>query len=301
MRRDLWEVTESAFLPAPLAVVSKVFPLIKEKVDLKRYATSVTRTTGLRFPDPVMLAVVQSSDSMRRYFANWLAIRTAWIQHVIAHPSAESPTSKEWRAFLLSMPADRNCEKTTASAQERSRALKLFHEVLPVDASGISWAGDTSVTFRNDTVKVFKSISPAQACVITWELCELHFQFDLLAMDQALVPTKWKESPAEREAIWHAIFPEKTLGDAWDAPLPITDNGVMRTSDLHDKFSMLNALARLLSAWPGAPQLFHAPIAPSLSNEQVQGAMADLMGFYVKSFYQQNGRPPICPRHLPVA
>ena len=116
MKRDLWEVPENVFLPTPIPVITTLLPRLKRKVDAKKLPTPTTNTMGWRFPDPGMLTAVQSVDTMRRYFSNWLAIRPAWIEHVIANPFS-LPTSKLWRAFLLSTLADLNCDKTTESAR----------------------------------------------------------------------------------------------------------------------------------------------------------------------------------------
>ena len=136
--------------------------------------------------------------------------------------------------------------------------------------------------------------------MITWELHELHFQFDVLALDHLLVPTLWRDLLAEREALLREVFPLKAIGNAWDAPLSMQDNGIFRAMNEHDKFSMLNSFARLLSAWPSAPRYFCDPITPSLGNDKVNGAIAELLDFYVKTFYHHNGRPPICPRYAPL-
>ncbi|KAN0101362.1 hypothetical protein V8E55_001346 [Tylopilus felleus] len=301
MQRDLWDVVENTYLPSPLDVMEGAFVRIKSKLGDKEYKSVINPPTPLRFPDPVMMAVVQSPDTMRRYFANWLAIRTTWTQLLIANLSAtETLTSKEWRAFLNSTPADLESTKATTSAQGRLNVLKRLHNVLPDNATGMTWAGDDKVTFRNHVVKVFKSIPPPQARAITWELCELHFQYDLLAMDREMVPKKWEELPAEREALWREVCPEHTLGGSWDGPLPTAENGLMRTVNERDKFQMLNAFARLLSGWPGAPKHFaHHPITPTFDVTTLYGARSELMTFYTKKFYQHNGRPPIFPRHLP--
>ncbi|KAF8549721.1 hypothetical protein OG21DRAFT_1525617 [Imleria badia] len=178
---DFWEVAENVFLPAPITVVSAVFPYIKAMVEGKKITTQAKEATGC-------------PDVMHHYFANWLAIRPAWIQFVIMHhPHPQHPRF------------------------------------------GISWGGDNSVPFRKDTVQVFKSIPPAKVYAITWEFY------------QALVPTKWRDSPDKQEAIWWDIFPLKMVGDMWDALLPTENNGVLHTLDEHDKFHMLNALAHLLS------------------------------------------------------
>ncbi|KAG6380177.1 hypothetical protein JVT61DRAFT_8266 [Boletus reticuloceps] len=299
MQRDAWEVLESVYLTAPISPVFGVFARLKALVDSKKLKMHAEGVIRWRFPDPGMLTAVQNPDTMRRYFGNWLAIRPMWIQHVIAHPSSMPPTSKIWRAFLNSSPADLTSTKATESAKERLRALDEFHAVLPASASGFTWAGDDSVAFRNEAIKLAISISPAQARAITWELCELHFQFDVLAMDQALVPAHWRDNPDAREALWCAVFPLKTIGNTWDAPLPNRESGVLRAMDEEDKFVLLNGLARLLSAWPGAPSHFSSPITPSLGTAKVQGAMSEMLAFYVKIFYLHNGRPPVCPRCLP--
>ncbi|KIJ58686.1 hypothetical protein HYDPIDRAFT_33928, partial [Hydnomerulius pinastri MD-312] len=240
-----------------------------------------------------------------RYLANWLAIRPAWIARVTSDPATVPPTPNDWRLFLNSVPADSlpllPSQKQTASAVNKRETLQRFSAALPTDITGSTWAGNDTIKFRDQTPRVFSAFPIIITQGILWELSELSFRYDLLALDHHLVPERWRDAPAEREELWRAVFPSEIIGDMWDAPLPTSNAGVFQGGNLRDMdyIRYLNAFTRLVSAWPGAQPHYKIPLTASFGDSTLWNASAELILFYIKTFFTYTGRAPVVPRRVP--
>ncbi|KIJ07844.1 hypothetical protein PAXINDRAFT_18991 [Paxillus involutus ATCC 200175] len=133
---------------------------------------------------------------------------------------------------------------------------------------------------------------------ILWELAELSFRSDLLALDKALVPQLW-DAPT-RKAQYLVVFSSEVIGGMWDTPLPQQHQGLfwgtlsnLRALDFADAFRLL------LSAWPSAPRGIEEPLLVTIPQNKLQKKVNMLMEFYVQTFFFSTGRPPVVPRGYP--
>ncbi|KIJ59574.1 hypothetical protein HYDPIDRAFT_33102 [Hydnomerulius pinastri MD-312] len=171
-----------------------------------------------------------------------------------------------------------------------------------VPAGASTWAGDRTVGFRGTAVQISSLADPSLPLVraILWELAELSFRSDLLAVDKAIILQLWDENSAEREATYNAIFPSEVVGGTWDAPLPTSHVGLFigRFSD-PAVIGYANAFQRLMSVWPDAPVWFSEPLVVSMPERDINRKAFGMMLFYVETFFFSTGRPPVVPRQYP--
>ncbi|KIJ08144.1 hypothetical protein PAXINDRAFT_18695, partial [Paxillus involutus ATCC 200175] len=189
-----------------------------------------------------------------------------------------------WCMFLNSQPGDTT--STTRAGAKKVEARAFFADALGDVPDGAStWAGDATIASLAD---------PPLPLVhaILWELAELSFRSDLLALDKALVPQLW-DAPI-REAQYLAVFSSEVIGGTWDTPLPQQHQGLFwgalsnpRALDFADAFRLL------LSAWPSAPRGIEEPLLVTIPQNELQKKVNMLMEFYVQTFFFSTGRPPV--------
>lgn len=270
---------------------------------LQKASRDETRVThrlpaGYRYPEPTVFANVGAPASRKRYLANWLALRPTWLARIAAEPTV-LPTPPMWRMFLNSQPGDTT--STTRAGAKKAEARAFFADALGDVPDGAStWAGDATVGFRGTAVQIASLADPPLPLVhaVLWELAELSFRSDLLALDKALVPQLW-DAPI-REAQYLAVFSSEVIGGTWDTPLPQQHQGLFwgalsnpRALDFADAFRLL------LSAWPSAPRGIEEPLLVTIPQNELQKKVNMLMEFYVQTFFFSTGRPPVVPRGYP--
>ena len=142
-----------------------------------------------------------------------------------------------------------------------------------------------------------ESVDEELVPLILWELAELGFRHELLALDRLLVPHRqesWRE--VEREELLSRIYPDKNAF----APTRIP----VRPSGLADAYTFkrvdyLEAFRRVLMRWPGCPNSIATdPIYRNWTEADILAAERAMVSFYVHTFVAYSGRAPMVP-HLP--
>ncbi|KAF9234577.1 hypothetical protein BU15DRAFT_65573 [Melanogaster broomeanus] len=264
---------------------------------------------GYRFPEPVVFAVVLVSDSRKQYLANWLALRPLWLGRIANQPHLPVPGPKVWHAFLNSTLAAATPSTATSSTaiitlsmECKSAAVQFFGEHLADMGTASTWAGDISINFRGNTIKLATLADPPLQLIqgILWELAELSFRYDLLTLDKFLIPQLWADSPHERQVAYDSVFPSEVVGGTWDAPLPTESVGLCHSDIRADHFlPFINAFRTLMSHWPSAPALMGQPLLEPLADTTLNNKVGEALRFYVESFFVNTGRPPVVPRRMP--
>ncbi|KAF8833767.1 hypothetical protein BDN67DRAFT_985805 [Paxillus ammoniavirescens] len=273
--RDRWIEVDHSLLPPKQNGWASA--LQKASRDEKRITHQLA--PRYRYPEPTVFANVGAPASCKRYLANWLALRPAWFARITAEPTV-LPTPPMWYSVLNSQPGD--AASTTKVGIKKAEARAFFANALGDVPDGAStWAGDATVGFHGTAVQIVSLADPPLPLVhaILWELAELSFQSDLLALNKALVPQLW-EAPT-RQAQYSAIFSSE---GALNNP---------RALGFADAFRFL------LSGWPSAPRGIEEPLLVSTPQNELQKKVNMLMEFYVQTFFFSTGRPPVVPRGYP--
>ncbi|KIJ10619.1 hypothetical protein PAXINDRAFT_16389 [Paxillus involutus ATCC 200175] len=138
---------------------------------------------------------------------------------------------------------------------------------------------------------------------ILWELYELNFRYELYALDRVMAMELWASSFTERCALLHSIFPGDSGLLMWDDSLPKQDSdvglGAGSWKELHpwvDKFQ------ELLSVWCDAPSRLSSLLGDPVADHDNQVAhltMQSATNFYVQTFFDHFGKPPVVPHVYP--
>ena len=134
--------------------------------------------------------------------------------------------------------------------------------------------------------------------LVLWEMFELGFRYELLALDRYLVPIRQGSfGEVEREELLGRVFG----GDLYClSDLPEEPVGLCSPHP-HRRATALEAFRRVLSRWPGCPETIHGatPISTAMDDKEIMGLETILVRFYVNRFFTESGRAPVVPHSFP--
>lgn len=223
-----------------------------------------------------------------------------------------------WRDFLNTI--DTNWLSSTKSASSKSAVLDILGEDIVQAAPGVTVALD-QITWRGIQVSVstsylsFLSISFCVMqirvsslsdpplwlmCSLLWELYELNFRYELLALDQAVVPHFWTtdETRLTRQTLLYSIFPGESGLLMWLAHLPQESCELgMCANSMKIALPYVNNFRQLLSAWPRAPPRLQSPTKlDDQGNNECFAVFLTACQFYVQTAFDFLGQQPYLPR-----
>ncbi|KAF9230549.1 hypothetical protein BU15DRAFT_83492 [Melanogaster broomeanus] len=259
---------------------------------------------GYRFPDPPLLVTSDNPRRKKLFIANWLTSRPLWMSRVDHDPPAKFPSPQMWRDFLISIQAE-NVETTpsgTFAATSRRAALEVFGEDVVVRTRG--WRTGDTVSWRGMDIS-FDSLADPPVLLakqILWELYELNFRYELYALDRVMAPELWASCFTERRALLHSIFPGDSGLLMWDdtLPKPSSDMGLCSATWI-DARPSVDKFRELLSVWCDAPSRLSAPLGDLPDNQAAHLTMQSASDFYVQTFFDHFGRPPVVPHVFPFS
>ncbi|KAG1855014.1 hypothetical protein F4604DRAFT_1932454 [Suillus subluteus] len=280
--------------------------------DSSRVRTPYVIDRGYRFPKPGLLFGPKLPERLQGYIATWLACCPLWIRWVDHHPPHNYPSPQLWRDFLGSgisaqsqaaAPKGKAPKKKILTVAEKRKGMMkdLFRDDM-VDSHGDLFAPEGMVEFHGEQVPVASLTHPPQllAQKITWELFELGFRYELRDLNRHLAKGCWAEDPVGCEQLLHAIFPGEAGLVMWSEPFP-TDNYGMWNNTLIGVLPYLESFRQLLCSWDYVLPLLTSPlIQENFTDTKWWEVMHAATVFYVQTFFNHFGRPPVVPHLLPL-
>ncbi|OJT13751.1 hypothetical protein TRAPUB_9706 [Trametes pubescens] len=287
--RNKFEHFEHAYMPPALEAWQHAMAC----VDLSHPARPSSEIWGYWTPEPALF-LAANEDRANRYFMNWLRLRTGWL-YLLRIPDVRvtSLPGQWWRDVLYGEVAT-IVNDTTRNGRRAIQIRQAFGEIFA--DSDYDLASTTTVDWHWRRITTLnKALCPA----IIWELCELGFRHELLALDRLLVP-RHEGSHAEetRDELLAHVFPDASPYCVTTIPT----EGVGLSAELpYRRAPYLEGLRNVLSRWPRSPNSIHAavPITTALSVEEIVRRERELIAFYVQTFFEQSGRAPIIPTQVP--
>ncbi|KAH0831330.1 hypothetical protein J3R83DRAFT_13979 [Lanmaoa asiatica] len=306
--RDKWKEVRMPEMPTPLPIWENAMKRVdKDPSRLKK--DMVDR--GYRVPEPAILISGQTPERRQLFMTNWLAIRPLWISRLDHDPPVQFPTSQLWREILHKAPSKEELEAAPESCMGNKTAkgrklavLEIFGDVAPAMVQGSSFAPTKTVEWRGKEILIASLTNPPPRLIraILWEIYEIGWRYELCALDQALNPSLWAEHRTERVSFMHAIFPGSSGLVLWSEPLPSKAGDLGLTDSFADNVRVLRSLCVLLSTWLGAhPSFSYIPsFDGQFKQAQVYETMSRACEFYVQTFFDHFGHPPLLPHHFPL-
>ncbi|KAG1883465.1 hypothetical protein F4604DRAFT_1983247 [Suillus subluteus] len=275
--------------------------------DLSRVKPTHARMDeGYRLPDPGLFVNVLSSQSLKKYLANWLACRESWLKHVYMSPPSPLPRSQSWRDLLIMQPTPQPSSSSGQMPSGKTGKSKAKLDVFFGDELSLLrqfWTGSQMLQWRGQKIEAAMLENPPHHLVqqIIYEICEQSFRYDLLELDEHLAGHMRldQEAKKRRMELLHGIFPQHAL-TMWDKDFSTRNDG-LNAESFHDALPYFENFRQVLIAWDGAPQDLKQPFTESMPEGEKWQRMKQCALFYVQSFYNNTGRPPVVPHILYAA
>jgi hypothetical protein len=252
---------------------------------------------GYIFPEPAMFLRTKTVERQETYFKTWLKYRSALIYRVTSKDFMATPMpTSVWRDVLsyedtqAARDSSSGQSKDTKSSQLRQHALDLLQNCIEVDDVTLIGLERGEVKWNGKVVEVLSNDEREE---VLWELSELNFRFELLALHSRATSSADK-NPQELIA---ACFPGCNFQSLLVANLGMA-NRDLADGNWEEKALHLHALKRLMMMWQGdVPSIIKVEKFQWLERDirDLEDAVAS---FYVKSFYNYFRRAPIVPRGL---
>ena len=181
--RDKFDVYESPLMPLPIPSWRDALRAVK------RDETPASYNTRYLFPEAAIFA---STNETRRakFFATWNVFRPACILRVFSADSLASPLSgQQWRDFLLDGLLEHSCEPNLVRQREQAKAI--FADALD----------ELQITPCPLPSNHFPTVPIDEAQKVLWELTELNFCFELLALDRCASASSSQQNEHKRQAM----------------------------------------------------------------------------------------------------
>ena len=247
---------------------------------------------GYVFPEPALFISVQNKERQDAYFQSWLKFRTAMIYRVSTHDSTVSPSPNSLWCNLLAFELigkNKAGSSSTKSSKLWETAQQFMNDSLMADGVEFAESNGGQLMWNGGIITSFSDCEHEE---ILWELAELSFRFELLALD-ARVTTSTND---DRQELIRACF----LGGA-SASLLVADLGTanhgLRNAHWEPRAVYLHAL-KVMTTWKGEVPPIILAEKVRWTEREIEDLEGEITRFYVKSFYDHFGRAPITPRRL---
>ncbi|KAG1844543.1 hypothetical protein DFJ58DRAFT_844036 [Suillus subalutaceus] len=297
--RDKWSDIDHPYMP-PMNSFFKIALEDANKDIIRIKHPRDKMDDGYSLPDPGLFVNVLSPQSLVKYLANWLACRPTWIERVYDERPRPLPRAQNWRDFLISQHAQEPSNTRTSGKTSKSKAATalLFQKEVPVLRA--LWAGPTNVHWRGKDIAISTLDNPPAdlARQIVYEICEQSFRYELLDLDEHLGrdARKDKEARKERMELLRSIFPSKSL-KVWNRDLPQENDGLNAPS-FDAALPYFESFRKVLSAWEHFPESLKQPFDATGREHNIWKGMKECCLFYVQSYFDNTGRPPVVPHLL---
>lgn len=204
-----------------------------------------------------------------------------------------------------------NSRRTISNEHRISRLRTLLGDDAPLGNTPdvVVWRGNSIPTLNEESAK--EAITINVSMEILWELHELNFRFELLALDRHLRPDLWdaEDEGVHRDADIQDVF----FGDGGYlvGDIPTKSSGLAAVS-WRERLPYVRALRNLMADWPFDENILQDLAAfesklrdpkPGVSDAAASNGAMMAEGYvvatYCQKFFDTFGRPPICPHRIP--
>jgi hypothetical protein len=222
-----------------------------------------------------------------KYFASW----DACIYRVYSPCSTAAPLSnQQWRDLLLG----------ALSLGDNTALSRTLEQVTGIFANTLENLSIDLSSFSTNTTNHFPTVSVLETQNIVWELAELNFRFELLALDER-ASSHSRDEDTRQGLILQCLSTHDLL---------VTDtqqgNVGLASVEWRKRLPCLLSLRTLMRDWKESigpkPTPLILPDLPSVehySEQDVQLLEDAVTHFYTQSFFHFFGRAAIIPVRLP--
>ena len=180
-------------------------------VDRSGLAKLADELWGYWIPEPARLLGPRDHARVKRYVLNWLIAQPAWLYMLqVSRSGAVKVALQRWRNFLNGLPEEPT--STTWTGKQFLEIKQIFGRVFSDRELCIVAAGESEVEWRQRRVSdaALDADERLGQCIL-WEIFELWFRYELLALDCVLRPQQFAEHIVAREALVAKVSPSNSL------------------------------------------------------------------------------------------
>lgn len=265
-------------------------------VDRSMLARPSDQLWGYWISEPTLVLGPQDEDRQQHYLMNWICTCPIWLYLLhVPESHASRVAAQFWRSFLNGVPDDP--ASMTRSGKWLIEIKNVFGSAFreeqfnPGTDHAILWHRCAFLTVPED-------LAPA----VVWEMFDLGFRYELLALDRFLRPagSASRQEEACQEDLLAKVFPGCWL---WAlSSLPSANSSGLFAPLPHRRVTTLNALRAVLVRWPSCPTsiALASPLQLSDGAEMILRFERDLAVFYMDMFFLCSGCAPLVPHMYPV-
>lgn len=271
---------------------------------------------GTMFPDPGYFAVV-AVDKLEAATAAWLFIRAGRCGQMLHPFSGAMPVANAatWRKFFwiyayrwpepAETPVPPVQNRPPHAVEHYAEAVEAAREMFGPELVNNMRVETGRVRFHDVELDVLqgraKGLTPDILKRITWELAELNWCYELLALDHVVAFDRWRledEASPRMDMIQDVFKPGRDFV-WWNTAFPSVSPSIT-ADNIQSRLPALRTLRRLMVHWQDCPAALLVTL-PFDTNEAAAVAFEkQVLSNYCSTFYVHFGRPPIVPMRLPA-
>lgn len=269
-----------------------------------------------------MFINVQTEARRTLFITNWLKHRSALIYRISIPRSDASPIGNQLWRTLLGLPLGWLNEEAATLETKSAKRKQVVKDILASctnasDGVSINPEDDNKITWQGTELKPGTVPSPEIGRQILWELSELNFRCELVALDKRAHNDTLSLDP-----------PPLAAGENTPTPMPLSREELVNrcfvgTSMLDiqlehanmglacplwpDRRDYLVALRNVMETWSGfrdyassknCMDLLEPPVMSEFTESKTRRLETLVTGFYTQTFFNFFGRAAVLPRRL---
>ncbi|TFK58061.1 hypothetical protein BDN72DRAFT_907124, partial [Pluteus cervinus] len=213
--RDKFAEPACQFFPPPIEPWKTALSAVEHPVQ-----SNLTAVWGYILPEPAGLIAVQNPERQRSMFQFWLKFRSAFIYQATSSRTGATPNSATFWRKLLGQDFEKAGPPPVSNGTKTSKLRDCVQDYIAkcVDNVNLTCTDSSQLSLlpMNTVPAVWlgtpsASLESAHLEQILWELTELNFRFELVAMDNWAHEPKPQQSPsdpppADRQGLVEACF-----------------------------------------------------------------------------------------------
>ncbi|EIW76985.1 hypothetical protein CONPUDRAFT_157262 [Coniophora puteana RWD-64-598 SS2] len=302
-----WKLDTSARLPG----VHQTWSSACGKVDYSNPVSCPPFAGAFLIPDPNLFFGTQTTPKLVTFIRNWLSLRPALITAYWGSPAILSAiaarlpdrdpevrglSTQEWRHFLggfvwLAIGVSYEGGKGKRPQSKVDQALARTQLCRLVDLDSVPQSTDQTVfNVRGHSISPEAWADPKDHLMrgLFWDLSDLGFATDVMALDALIMPADWLRDPSGRHARLTDIFPMPTQS--------VETRRDVLGADAASSHVRADKLRALMAEWPNSPPRLQSPITSTTGVVVVHMTIANHL---FQRCHDRWRRPLTVPREVP--
>lgn len=274
-----------------------------DAINVKQFPTELPSDRGYAFVNPSVFFDAPKQTTKPAMIYRWLQLRTVMLFRVgpaVPINLTGPVSSRVWRRALQLEPSTfdsiRQDRSGSRSATEKQESLAFLESTIQAAGYGVAGLLQQPATWRGNVYESPAALDDVLMKEVIFEVSELNFRHELLALDRRLCTRSDPDSFDRHEQILDCLIPSP-LARAFLVVEHHQSSRGLAHSDIRERVPQLNHLRNLMGTWE-TPFTAFDQLDVNTDTAHLHQMEEALYGFYVRQFFIIFGRPPVIPRSL---